>query len=66
MKSIKLTPLQHDQLMAFKNIGSGCSTFMFKQANHEVPAFPEFITTEREDELMQALLHPELIELEED
>ena len=62
MKSIKLTRLQHDQLMAFKNIGAGFFTFMFKQSNHEVPAFPEFITTEREDELMQAWLHPELIE----
>lgn len=58
---IEMTHEQHDQLMAFRNLGSSFSTFMYKQGNHELSAFPEMLSVEREDELMLAWLHPKLI-----
>lgn len=60
---IKMTKLQESQLLAFKEIQAGFSTFMFKQGAGEVPAFEDFITTDREAELMYAWLHPEAITL---
>lgn len=61
--TIEMTELQKHQLLAFKEIQAGFSTFMFKQGAGEVPAFEDFITTDREAELMYAWLHPETITL---
>lgn len=64
--TIEMTQLQVDQMMSFKEIGAGFSTFMYKQGLGQVPAFEDWIKTKREDELMQAWLHPETIKVVND
>lgn len=61
--TIEMTQLQVAQMMSFKEIGAGFSTFMYKQGLGQVPAFEDWIKTKREDELMQAWLHPETIKV---
>ncbi|WPQ68413.1 hypothetical protein [Weissella paramesenteroides] len=63
--TIEMTEMQMKQMMSFKEVNAGFSTFMYKQGLGHVPAFSEFITTKREDELMTAWLHPETIEMVE-
>jgi hypothetical protein len=64
--TIEMTQLQVDQMMSFKKIGAGFSTFMYKQGLGQVPAFEDWIRTKREDELMQAWLIPECIKVVDD
>ncbi|APS42191.1 hypothetical protein FOL01_1332 [Weissella jogaejeotgali] len=63
--TIEMTEIQMKQMMSFKEVNAGFSTFMYKQGLGQVPAFSDFIATEREDELMQAWLHPETIKVVE-
>lgn len=63
--TIEMTEMQMKQMMSFKEVNAGFSTFMYKQGLGQVPAFSDFITTERENELMQAWLHPETIKVVE-
>ncbi|QVV90840.1 hypothetical protein [Weissella tructae] len=63
-KPVEMTQAQYDQFMVFREI-SWFSVFMHKQGAQEVPAFSEFISKEREQELMRAWLHPELIKVVE-
>ena len=63
--TIEMTEMQMKQMMSFKEINAGFSTFMYKQGLQQVPAFSDFITTKREDELMQAWLHSETIKVVE-
>lgn len=60
---IEMNELQQAQMLSFKKTHAGFSAFMLKQGSGEVPSFSKFITVEREDELMQAWLHPELIKV---
>ncbi|MHD0286831.1 hypothetical protein [Weissella tructae] len=63
-KPVEMTQAQYDQFMVFREM-SWFSTFMYKQGAQEVPAFSEFISKEREQELMRAWLHPKLIKVVE-
>ncbi|WP_144242034.1 hypothetical protein [Weissella ceti] len=63
-KPVEMTREQYDQFMVFREM-SWFSVFMHKQGAQEVPAFSEFISKEREQELMRTWLHPELIKVVE-
>ena len=61
--TIEMTEMQMKQMMSFKEVNAGFSTFMYKQGLGQLSAFSDFITTQRENELMQAWLHPEIIKV---
>ena len=61
--TIEMNEMQMKQMMSFKEFNAGFSTFMYKQGLGELPAFNYFITTQRENELMQAWLHKETIKV---
>lgn len=61
--TVEMTEMQMKQMMSFKEVNAGFSTFMYKQGLGQLPAFSDFITTQRENELMQAWLHPETIKV---
>lgn len=61
--TVEMTEMQMKQMMSFKEVNAGFSTFMYKQGLGQVPAFSDFITTQRENELLQAWLHPETIKI---
>lgn len=61
--TVEMTETQMKQMMSFKQFNSWFSTFMYKQGLGQLPAFSDFITTQRENELMQAWLHPENIKV---
>lgn len=63
--TIEMTELQVAQMMSFKEANVGFGTFIYKQGLGEVPAFEGWIQQDREDELMQAWLHPETIKVVE-
>lgn len=60
---VEMTEMQMKQMMSFKEVNAGFSTFMYKQGLGQLPAFSDFITTQRENELMQAWLRPETIKV---
>lgn len=61
--TVEMTEMQMKQMMSFKEVNAGFSTFMYKQGLGQLPAFSDFITTKRENELLQAWLHPETIKV---
>ena len=61
--TIEMTEAQKNQLLAFKEVNSWFSVFIYKQSHGGVPAFSESITPDREDELIRAWLNPELIKV---
>lgn len=61
--TIEMTEMQMKQMMSFKEVNAGFSTFMYKQGLGQVPYFSDFITTQRENELMQACLHQDTIKV---
>lgn len=63
--TIEMTELQVAQMMSFKEANVGFGTFIYKQGLGEVPAFEGWIQQDREDELMQAWLHPECVKVVE-
>lgn len=65
-QTVEMTQLQVDQMMSFKAANVGFGTFIYKQGLGEVPAFKDWIQQDREDELMQAWLHPETIKVVDD
>lgn len=61
--TVEMTEMQMKQMMSFKEVNAGFSTFMYKQGLGQLPAFSDFITTQRENELMQAWLYPKTIKV---
>lgn len=59
--TVEMNEMQMKQMMSFKEFDSWFSTFMYKQGLGQLPAFSDFITTQRENELMQAWLHTDTI-----
>ena len=60
---VEMTEMQMKQMMSFKEVNAGFSTFMYKQGLGQLPSFSDFITTQRENELMQAWLYPKTIKV---
>ena len=61
--TVEMTEMQMKQMMSFKEVNAGFSTFMYKQGLGQLPAFSDFITAQRENELMQAWLYPKTIKV---
>ena len=62
-QTVEMTEMQMKQMMSFKEVNAGFSTFMYKQGLGQLPDFSDFITMQRENELMQAWLNPETIKV---